>query len=242
MYPAGAVLDQGVSSVLFLLGQCKPRPGEAEEPCIVLNKRSLTVKQPGDLCFPGGRVMPRLDTFFAGILRLPFSPLRRWPFWGEWRSSRREEAASLAVLLSAGLRESLEEMRLNPLGLVFLGPMRGIRLSMFRRDLYPMVAWVCGQKRFLPNGEVDRVIHVPFRALTDGRNYVRYRLRILGAVSDFPCFRLVDGRETEFLWGVTYEMVAAFLDLAFSFRPPALESLPVVHGTLSEEYWKGAGP
>lgn len=240
MYPAWTALEGGASSVLFLLGRCPTRSGGAGEPCVIFNKRSTKVKQPGDLCFPGGRLMPRTDSLFSRLLRLPFSPLRKWPFWREWLSTRGEEAKSLALLLSAGLRESLEEMRLNPLGLVFLGPMRVLRLPMFARDLYPMVAWVRGQKRFLPNWEVERVIHVPLGALMNARNYVRYRLKILGAVSDFPCFRQTDEDGTEFLWGVTYEMVAAFLDLAFSFRPPDLESLPVVHGTLSEEYFKGA--
>ena len=240
MYPEGISRDRTVSSVLFLLGRCPSRLGRADEPCVIFNKRSTKVKQPGDLCFPGGRVMPRLDRVLSRFLRLPFSPLGRWPYWREWLSTRGPEAESLALLLSAGLREALEEMRLNPMGLVFLGPMRGLRLSMFRRDLYPMVAWVRRQKRFPLNWEVERVLHVPLRALMDARHYVRYRLDILGAVSDFPCFRLVDGPSVEFLWGVTYEMVAAFLDLAFSFRPPELESLPLVHGTLSKGYFRGA--
>lgn len=239
VYPAGTVLDQGTSSVLFLLGRCRSQHGGTIETCIIFNKRSVKVKQPGDLCFPGGRVMPRLDSFLSRFLHLPFSPLRKWPFWPEWRSSRGEEVDSLAVLLTAGLRESLEEMRLNPMGVVFLGPMCGLRLTMFRRDLYPMVAWVGKQKRFLPNWEVERVIRVPLGSLMDGRNYVRYRLSIMGTIMDFPCFRHWDEHGAEFLWGVTYEMVAAFLDLVFSFQPPALESLPVVRGTLSEEYFKG---
>ena len=239
MYPAGTVLDEGASSVLFLLGEGRTQQGVDDKPCVIFNKRSMKVKQPGDLCFPGGRVMPRLDSFLSRFLRLPFSPLRKWPFWREWRSSRGEEADSLAVLLTAGLRESLEEMRLNPLSVVFLGPMCGLRLSMFRRDLYPMVAWLGKQERFFPNWEVERVIRVPLGSLMDGRNYVRYRLSIMGSIMDFPCFRHWDGQGAEFLWGVTYEMVAAFLSIVFSFHPPAVESLPVVRGALSEGYFKG---
>ncbi len=184
--------------------------------------------------------MPRLDRRLSLFLELPFSPLRRWPYRRHWLFSRREEAGQLAVFLTAGLREALEEMRLNPLGVTFLGPMVPLRLSIFERDVYPMLVWIGRQKRFFPNWEVDRVLFVPLRSLLDGRNYASYRLRLLDAKTDFPCFRHVEGTRVEILWGLTYQMVTAFLELAFSFRPPKMDSLPVIQGALSEEYLKGA--
>ena len=69
-----------ISAVLFLLG-----PGTDGKPVLILNKRSRHVRQPSDLCCPGGGVRPALDSFLARWLRLPAPPLSRWPkgFW--WR-------------------------------------------------------------------------------------------------------------------------------------------------------------
>jgi hypothetical protein len=239
IFPKGAVLDKGTACVLFLMGQRRVQEGMAE-PCIVFNKRSMKVRQPGDLCFPGGRLMPRLDRRLSLFLRLPFSPLRRWPYRRDWLSSRSEESECLSVFLTAGLREATEEMRLNPFGVTFLGPMSPSRLSMFGRDVYPMVVWIGRQKRFLPNWEVERVLHVPVRSFLDAGNYACYRLRLWDTSTSFPCFRHADGNGTEILWGLTYDMVVAFLEIAFSFRPPDMNSLPVIQGTLSREYLKGA--
>lgn len=240
MFPKGTVLDQGTSCVLFLIGLYDRLREGVEEPCIVFNKRSLKVRQPGDLCFPGGRLMPRLDRPLSILMNLPYSPLRKWPYRTHWLSLRREEAAQLAVFLTAGLREALEEMRLNPLGVTFLGPMNALRLSMFGRVVYPMVAWIGRQKRFLPNWEVERILFVPLSAFLDAGNYACYRLRLRDTSTSFPCFKYAERNGTEILWGLTYEMVVAFLELVFSFRPPDMDSLPVIQGTLSEEYLKGA--
>jgi len=119
-FPEDVFLSPVTSSVLFLLGgHCNG----SSEPCVVFNKRSLRVRQPGDLCFPGGRVAPRLDFFLSKVLKSPLSPLARWRFWPQWRDHRREQAKRLSLLLATSLRESVEEMRLNPFGVTFLGPM-----------------------------------------------------------------------------------------------------------------------
>ena len=57
------------SGVLFLLGQRQNQHSGEGEPCLILNKRSIKVKQPGDLCCPGGRVAPRLDGLLAKLVR-----------------------------------------------------------------------------------------------------------------------------------------------------------------------------
>ena len=50
------------SAVLFLLGRRRSRDyGDDTGPFLFLNKRSARVKQPGDLCCPGGSIAPRLD-------------------------------------------------------------------------------------------------------------------------------------------------------------------------------------
>ena len=57
--------------------------------------------------------------------------------------------------------------------------------------------------------------------------------------SDFPCFRHESKDETEVLWGATYRMTTVFLELVFDFYPPELASLPVINGTLDDNYLTG---
>ncbi|MBI9082104.1 MAG: CoA pyrophosphatase [Desulfobacterales bacterium] len=231
------------SVVLFLLG---PPWARAERgPCLILNKRSAQVRQPGDLCCPGGGISPRLDGGLARLLRLPGSPLARWPHWRRWQRRWPDPSGRLALHLATALREAAEEMRLNPLGVRFLGPMRPQRLVMFRRVIYPMVGWVGGQRRFLPNWEVERIVRIPLGQLLEARRYARYRFRMEAGgrrhVQDFPCFRLAgpDGRDV--LWGATYRIAVQFLETVFDFSPPLMETLPVVYGSMDSHYMTGRG-
>lgn len=249
VFPSGVSRSVETSSVLFLLGNHCGRRRRDGMPCVVFNKRSRRVKQPGDLCFPGGSMAPRIDPCLARILSLPGFPLARWPYWRKWRRSRPREAHRLSLLLATGLREGLEEMRLNPLGVRMLGPLPARQLSMFRRVIYPMVGWIRGQTRFLPNWEVERIVYIPLRNLLTPELYARYRLRFepdrgagerSGSVQDLPCF-VHEGRHgTETLWGATYRIVVAFLECVFGFRPPSLDALSVVHGTLGPDYLAGS--
>jgi hypothetical protein len=244
-FPDDVLASPVTSSVLFLLSlHCDA----SSEPCVVFNKRSFRVRQPGDLCFPGGRVAPRLDLFLSKLLKSPLSPLARWRFWTDWRDHRREQASRLSLLLATSLRESAEEMRLNPFGVTFLGPMPSESLSMFRRILYPMVAWINRQKRFLPNWEVEKIVYVPLRELLNPASYARYRLHFKGAgkggredyVQDFSCFRHRNEKGQEVLWGATFRIVMSFLETVFRFRAPSMDSLPMIFRTLDERYWNGS--
>lgn len=246
LYPEDVSRSPTASSVLFLLGRSCGDRGKETEPCVILNKRSLKVKQPGDLCFPGGRVSARLDFFLSKVLTWPFLPLKRWAYWGPWQGKDMEQSQRLSLLLATSLRESVEEMRLNPLGVTFLGPMPGEDLRMFSRVLYPMVVWVNRQQHFLPNWEVEKIVRVPLRRLLDPDAYALYRIRFQDRrqgvfVQDFPCFRHENGQEKEVLWGATYRIVTAFLGLIFHFTPPPPDFLPVIQGSMDETYLNGAG-
>ena len=199
LFPDAGVDWQSASAVLFLLGRHPQQGRLSGEPCLILNKRSEKVRQPGDLCCPGGRVSPRLDTGLATFLKLPIFHLARWPHWPHWHKTRPRDAKRLRLLLATGVRESIEEMRLSPFGLKFLGPLPAQQLVMFQRVIYPMVVWVSGQKRFYPNWEVEKIIYIPLRDLLNPAGYARYRLRFGDQpghtpVNIFPCFRY--GKET----------------------------------------------
>lgn len=236
------------SAVLFLLARNSAGDNGGDTgPYLILNKRSRHVVQPGDLCCPGGGIAPRLDVNLARLLRLWGSPLVRWAGWPAWRSRRPREAFNLSLLLATGLREGLEEMRLNPFGVRFLGFLPPARLVMFQRTIYPMVCWVSSQKRFTPNWEVEKVVAVPVSRLLQADNYARCVFHLGGSngtrpapeIREFPCFMHRRAGRTERLWGATFRITMSFLDLVFGFTPPAVEKLAAVEATLGRRYLAG---
>jgi len=241
--PAG-VETEASSAVLFLLG-CFEGVGSRAEPCVVLTKRSKLVRQPGDLCFPGGGVSLRVDPLLAPLLRLPRMPLRRWPHYRSWRQGAGDRR--LPIVLTAALREAFEEMRLNPLGTSFLGLLPPQALSMRGRAIRPAVAWLDRPQRFQPNWEVDRVVVVPVRYLLDPSHYARLRVifapglhvRHVPTVREFPCVLLKTPDGHDVLWGATYRIVNRLLALVFDFEEPALERLEERELHLDETYLDG---
>lgn len=239
--------NERISSVLLLLGEHAAQNGGGLETGIVLNKRSKEVRQPGDLCCPGGGIESNIDPYLARLLTLPGSTLSRWPCWHVLRRNDPRSADFLRVLLAAALRESWEEMRLNPLGATFLGPLPSQCLILYRRVIHPMVAWVRRQKKFTLSWEVDRLVHIPFRSLLNPFHYGVYRLhvpphlewRFRGRSVDFPCFFYSHSGRAELLWGATYRIVTLFLEMVFGFVPPAHDRLPLVPAYLSEDYVNG---
>ena len=237
------------SSVMLLLGRQSSENGQAPEVCVILNKRSARVRQPGDLCCPGGTVETHLDPYIARLLALPPFPLALWPHWGNFRRQHPEEARIMSLLLATGLRECWEEMRLNPFCARFLGPLPSQCMVLFNRVIHPLVAWVKLQTYFVPSWEVESIVRIPLRAFLNPAAYARYRLyvppRLRGRFGegrqDFPCFLHPTEKRTEVLWGVTFRIVAQFVELLFGFRPPAMAGLPLVAGLLDEAYLVGRG-
>jgi 8-oxo-dGTP pyrophosphatase MutT (NUDIX family) len=218
-------------------------------PCLIFNKRSARVRQAGDLCFPGGSPEPTVDPILAAMLRLPGSPLRRWPHFRQWQNGSGFRHRHLSLMLAAALRESFEEMRLNPLSIRFLGPLPAQRLELFRRIIHPMVGWVKRRQRYRTNWEVERIVYIRIEDLLDPARYRRYRVVYAPSVSErigrrsgeFPAYRHEGRRGVEILWGVTYRITAVFLRLAFQFTPPALQTLEQVDGFLDERYYDHTG-
>ena len=234
------------SAVLFLLTPgCDVDP-DSPGPCLVLNKRSDRVRQPGDLCCPGGSISIKKDGWLARMLCLPFTPLTRWRFWHNWMQTRNQEASNLSFLLATGIRESYEEMRLNPFRLRFLGPLPSQQLVMFERTIFPMVCWIPQRNKYTLNWEVERVVNVPLRHLFDSAQYARFRLTIETSANGntteekiFPCLLLEDGSESEMLWGATFRITMAFLQTVFDFKTPELDDLPEIAGQLERNYLTG---
>lgn len=251
-HAAGTVLfdsmaaDLTATSAVLLLLSCGAEAGrKAADVCLILNKRSARVRQAGDLCYPGGSVAPRFDFTAARLLGLPVGPLGRWPWWRTWRRERPLESRWLALYFATALREAFEEMRLNPLRVCFLGPLPHHRLVLFRRLIYPLAAWTPHRPRFKPNWEVERIVGIPLRHLLEPERYIRYRLTMPVAsqavaseqVREVPAFRIPSSSSPDILWGATYRITMAFLQMVFGFSPPTMENLPLVYGHLGRSYF-----
>jgi len=246
LFPRGVSESTEASAVLFpLSGKC-PNSGSSHNPCLVLNKRSRMVKQSGDLCFPGGAISHGLDPKLAQFMRLPFFPLYRWPYWSKWQKERPRQARRLSLLFATSIRESFEEMALNPLGVQFLGPLPSQRLVMFRREIFPFVGWIRNQGRFITNREVEKIVHIPLRELVNEDNYAQYKLLFNspkgsekhGVFQHFPCFLHRTMMGTDVLWGATYRIIMVFLELIFGFKEPQMDGLEVVNGVIDEKYYR----
>jgi 8-oxo-dGTP pyrophosphatase MutT (NUDIX family) len=242
LFGAAASDLPATSAVLLLLGGWGPN-----DVCLILNKRSARVRQPGDLCCPGGSVSPRFDFWAARVLGLPGGPLARWPYWRPWRRHRPLEARWLALYCATALREAYEEMRLNPFRVRFLGPLPQQRLVLFSRLIYPLAAWIPHQPRFKPNWEVERIVYIPLRSLMNPESYIRYRLTMAGSVDsagpervrEVPGFQWRAAHGPELLWGATFRITMDFLKLVFGFKPPEGDDLPCITGHLGESYLTG---
>ncbi len=229
------------SSVLLLIS------AHNKKPCLILNKRSEQVRQPGDLCCPGGGVEPVLDRFLGKILTLPGCPVEKWPYWAGLKKEHPEKIRDINVFLATALRESFEEMRLYPFGFDFLGPLAPMRLVMFDRTIWPMAGWTGQKSPFSTNWEVAQIIYIPLEELLNYDNYRCYHLMISKKVNNeiktdtrkLPCFICEKNGHTELLWGATYNIIASFLKIVFEFIPPDISSLPVVSGKLENRYFTG---
>jgi len=247
VYPEDPKVLARASAVLFLMGYQCCGNGAAPEPCLILNKRSTKVRQPGDLCCPGGGIMPSFDPFMAEYLNLPGFPMAAWPFWKKMNAGNPKQAAILRSLLFTSLRESFEEMRLVPFDVRFLGPLLPQELILFRRMIYPMSGWVGHQKRFMPNWEVEKIVYIPLRKLLDPGSYVRYQFAFRDPgtgqmdrrVYDTACFLHQETNGFEVLWGATCRITLNFLDIVFGFSPPDLDTLPLVEAEMDESYVGG---
>ena len=236
---------QTSSAVMFLMGLCPAPAGHPSDPCLVLNKRSDSVRQPGDLCFPGGGVSPLRDRMAALALRYLWAPLKQRAVLPSWRHADTAQTKARTLHLAVALREAWEEIRLNPLRVRLLGYLPLQRLQIIGRTIWPVVGWVHNQRSFKPNWEVRRIVYIPLKNLLDPSQYARFQPRIKAHgqskaaplhEDEFPCFVHRDSHGRELLWGATYRMVEDFLRIVFDFEVPGLEDLHRVEGFLSPNY------
>ena len=217
-----------------------------DEVVLQLIKRSAAVTQGGDISAPGGMLSPRIDGFLKSLLMLGVIPALRGDARRNVRKKGPREYSAVALFLANALRESWEEIHLNPCNVEFLGALPTQNLILFTRTIFPLVGKVKRQWAFRPNAEVDKVIEIPLHAFFNAENYGIYCIHsnTNGEESYFesPCFicRDEDGVE-EILWGATLRIVTQFLEYTFDFQAPVAHATRMVKKTLYPEYMTGNG-
>ncbi len=221
-----------ITSVLFLI--CPNFLSFSKTPDklgILLNKRSRFVTQPGDLCFPGGGIKLPEDKILSFGLEGFCKAFKCYP-----RKFRR----LFSLLTATALRESWEEIRLNPFRVKIVGVLPPDRLIRFKKAIVPIVAFSPKNLSLRENSkEVEKTIWISFEELLDISRYAIYRIYDYpseGSHCDFLCFIHQEGVDTEILWGATFRIVLNFMKNFFNLILPPQENLPVVPGFLGTLY------
>jgi 8-oxo-dGTP pyrophosphatase MutT (NUDIX family) len=118
-------------------------------------------------------------------------------------------------LLAAALRETYEEVGIEPQSVEVLGSFEGRRTHSTDIMVTPFVGMVHGSPELRPDPkEVAEIFEVPLRALSDPRHRGAHRWHRNGSASYRPAILY----ERQVIWGLTYELTMRFLEL---IMPPA---------------------
>ncbi len=238
----------GVLLPLYFSKDRSPVRNSSGEYVFLLNKRSEKVPQAGDLCAPGGGVHPFLDGLFQKILRVGLLPFGRGPAFKRARRRGKAIYGKILFFLGNALRESWEEIHLNPFNVEFLGPSPTYRLQARRWIIFPLVGRVKRTWRQKLSVEVEKIVPIPLQAFFLPENYALYSLEVprnliaqgIPNPWNFPC--LVYGREgeEEILWGATFNVIQSFLKIVFDHPLPFPDGRRVFRRPLGAHYFSGS--
>lgn len=216
-------------------------------PFLQLIKRSATVAQPGDLSCPGGMLHGAVDVAFRSFICSGAMPVIQGRPMALSRLRGPLEHRLICLFLANALRETWEEVGLNPLRIRFLGPLPTYSLILFRRTIFPLAGMVTAPWTFRPNREVARVVEIPLASFFTEESYGRYVVtytEVSGSqeevCQDFPCLihREPDGTE-EILWGATFSIIMRMLKIVFDFDLPDWRKGRPIERSLRADYLTG---
>jgi hypothetical protein len=215
-----------------------------------LIKRSSYVPQPGDLSCPGGMIHPLWDRLLRLLLiHGPFSIVPApVPNGATMRNVVFHRVITL--FLTSALRESWEEIRLPPCRVRFLGPLPTYSLTLFRRMIFPLVAYVKQPVSPRLNREVEKIVEIPLSSFYREELFGCYTLIVPGPSGEgmqpslqFPCLihREPEGTE-EVLWGATFHILVQFLRIVMDYRLPNWKNGHMIQRKLDSDYRTGRAP
>jgi len=115
-----------------------------------------------------------------------------------------------ADLMAAALRETHEEVGIEPELVRVLGSFPGRSTNLTNIAVTPFVGVIEGHPELRPDPkEVAEIFSVPLTALSDPRYRGTYRWKRSGYASDFPAI-LYAG---QVIWGLTYSLTLTFLEM-----------------------------
>lgn len=118
-------------------------------------------------------------------------------------------------LLAAALRETHEEVGIEPHHVEVLGSFEGQRTHSTDIMVTPFVGMVKGSPELRPDPkEVAEIFHVPLSALRDRRYRSYYRWQNTGVTTRHPAIVY----EGQTIWGLTYALTLRFLAVADDAR------------------------
>jgi 8-oxo-dGTP pyrophosphatase MutT (NUDIX family) len=213
----------------------------------LLNKRSKSVQQPGDLCAPGGGIHPFLDSLSGRLLRFGLLPGIGGPGSTQTKREGKLIYEKILFLLGNALRESWEELRLSPFNVEFLGPLPTYRLHHRPWIIFPLVGRVKHSWNPKLSWEVDKIVSIPLEKFFDATNYAVYSLEVSESLMtqgipnpwEFPCLVHQEDGEEEILWGATFEIVRSFFKIVFNFSFPVPDKEKIVRRPLPLNYLSG---
>jgi 8-oxo-dGTP pyrophosphatase MutT (NUDIX family) len=119
-----------------------------------------------------------------------------------------------ADLVATALRESQEEIALDPAGVEIIGALPG-RISRFGVRVCPVVAIVPADLQLVPNrAELDEVYRIPLTHFLQRDNLRIDRVLHQGREKDVPWFPWGERR----VWGLTALMLIDLLQAVFDYR------------------------
>jgi 8-oxo-dGTP pyrophosphatase MutT (NUDIX family) len=212
-----------------------------------LIKRSSDVVQSGDISCPGGMLHKFFDPLLRPLIAAGFPPVLQ----GDARTQLKKRGGaafdSITLFLANAVRESWEELRINPFHLKFLGPLPCRPLLAFARIIFPLTGYVRKDWKPKLNWEVEKILELPLRNFFDEDRYALftietdYKLRDnISGIRHFPCFIVKDHNgDEDILWGATFSIVMSFLKIVLDFEIPELDGNRTLSKVLSTEYLTG---
>ncbi len=214
----------------------------------LLNKRSKRVPQGGDLCAPGGRSHPIWDSIFQRLFQMGLLPGAKEMRNRLIRSREKRLYELILFFWSNALRESWEELRLNPFNIEFLGPFETYRLQSRRWIIFPLVGKIKNPWEVKLSTEVEKLVEIPITAFFQPGHYAICRFEISNEMSpqgsprsrEVPCLIFGEKEKEEILWGATYNIIREFLKVVMDRPLPFPDGQRIVHRSLALNYYTGS--
>jgi 8-oxo-dGTP pyrophosphatase MutT (NUDIX family) len=205
-----------------------------------LIKRSSRVTQAGDISCPGGLLNPHIDRIISFFLANKLIPAEHDNYFNKMDA---ETKYLVRLFLTNALRETWEEIGLNPFNTFFLGALSSYSLTLFARTIFPLVCFTCRPFEYKLSSEVDKVLEIPIADFFEISNYALLEIETpfanstASADNPFPCFIFTDSDgNTEILWGATFNIIINFLNIISDNNFSLPSTTKIIKKVLTSKY------